>query len=447
MLSNISNPFSSVTDSNNLATSADINSTLPVKPEENPEKNPEKNPDNTDSLKQSYKTNPFLMWIYKIIYYILIVCIIILINCNILFILKNASTPLMDTWFPEKCAEYPFGTPEQPTCPPVKKSEQSKSTLPESAPGSALGPTGLVPGQPATVPIVLPGPTAGPVSAGQPTVPAPTGQPTGPVLVPPTVKKGGNKRQKGGTNDDKRYFLSNYLYKEKNIGFPYDRFHKKNDDDDDDHSTLKDITNWLIYSMSETSIATNKFNHNVLKKFDTTSPEHRDGNEIVNRIIFCFGILLLLLVPINLFHTGFRLLWDQIRGLASIGFISISLIIVLLPVSVIAWNYFYTIYKQIILTLKLMFYPLLMGEWKELLVIFNKYKKMIVHIVGMVAIIALWQTPFNPDYALIVKLVPTLLHIYFIIIKLYEYYKNMSGKETGLETGLETDKEPIKFDM
>ena len=60
------------------------------------------------SLKKIRETNPFFIWIYKSIYYILILFIIILINCNILFIIQNSTKDIIDKWFPSDGKEYPY---------------------------------------------------------------------------------------------------------------------------------------------------------------------------------------------------------------------------------------------------------------------------------------------------------------------------------------------------
>ena len=311
-------------------------------------------PNMVASLKIASETNPFLIWIYTTLYYIVIICIVVLINCNIFFLIRHASDEkLMNLWFPTKCNEYPFGTGSNPTCP----------LQPESVAESVA------------------------------------------ALAP----KLDNKKEK-------RYWFSNLIYKDTiNPDFPYDRYHKAGFSG---VSTHKEITNWFVLALSDTNIYKNEFNRTCLKRLESVA-----DNTFFEYLIFCFGIILLLLIPINLVITGGKLLFNQITGFFDLSLFSMLLTIIFLPLSTLAWIGLYTMYSQIILAIKLMFYPLLMGQWTELYEIFNTHKNLMVNIIGLAAIIALWQTPFNPDYSFIVKLVPTLLHIFFIIVKAVEYHR------------------------
>ena len=316
-------------------------------------------PNMVASLKIASETNPFLIWIYTTLYYIVIICIVVLINCNIFFLIRHASDEkLMNLWFPTKCNEYPFGTGSNPTCP----------LQPESVAESVA------------------------------------------ALAPKldTVFINDNKKEK-------RYWFSNLIYKDTiNPDFPYDRYHKAGFSG---VSTHKEITNWFVLALSDTNIYKNEFNRTCLKRLESVA-----DNTFFEYLIFCFGIILLLLIPINLVITGGKLLFNQITGFFDLSLFSMLLTIIFLPLSTLAWIGLYTMYSQIILAIKLMFYPLLMGQWTELYEIFNTHKNLMVNIIGLAAIIALWQTPFNPDYSFIVKLVPTLLHIFFIIVKAVEYH-------------------------
>lgn len=315
------------------------------------------------SLKKTSITYPFIIWIYTTLYYIIIVCIVILINCNIYFLISYASDEkLMNLWFPTKCDDYPFGTNDNPTCPPINMREQllKENNIPSNIPSEQ-------------------------------SIPSDQSDPS-----------------------DISNKWSKFIYKDKqNSDFPYNRFHKG-----DDLSINKEITNWYVLALSDTSIFVNRFNRSCLKKIHTVA----DDYPYFKNFVFCFGILLLLLVPINLVITGFKLLVNLVSGFFDLSWSSMIITFFIFLQVTPAWIIAYNIYKQFILTIKLMFYPLLMGQQTELSKIFDQYKKIIANIIGIVSIIALWQAPFDPAYSFIVKLVPTLFYSFLIIFNIFEYY-------------------------
>ena len=155
--------------------------------------------------------------------------------------------------------------------------------------------------------------------------------------------------------------------------------------------------------MAETSV---NVNENILNVFDSLKG-------IDSRILFVISfIIIFCLLPLNGINTMLRLVMNQLNGIFNTAFTRSKLIILcFFPLNSIMWDIYYTVYKQILFACKLMFYPLLMGEWDGLKEIFDTYKFIIMYLIWGSAIYALWNTDFSPEYAYTVKLVPTIFYV------------------------------------
>ena len=330
-------------------------------------------PNMVRAYKRARETNPFFIWIYKTLYYTAIVALVVLINCNILFIIQNATKrDIIDKWFPSDIKTLPYGTDDNY---PHHDPEKNNNLPALSRFGNWITRNAIAPG-------------------------------SDPLPV-------GGKLPEGGE-----------------LGFPYNKYHHA--DDQIKGSSMHGLANFFIIAMAETSTKANEFNKQIFSALNIEK-DHPDGVKYANTFLFCFGILLLLLVPLNLVYTTCSLFVNQFSELFQIKNGSvIFLLLLFLLVGAIVWVGIYSIYNTVIFAFKLMFYPLLKGHRADLIEIFNTHKKLVKHIVGLAAIIALWQSPFNQEYKLFVKLVPTLLHAYIVIIGLVEFFNGPKAVVPGV---------------
>ena len=327
---------------------------------------------NYSSLSKIVNKNPLLDWVKKTIISIVVILFVMFINCNIIFLVKKAkyeTTNLIDLWFPVECDKYPYGSEDNNTC--DSSSKLNKSFCKGGSKGGS---------------------------------------------------KGGNSKVNIDNidnidNNELGKMFDVYAYEDP--PFPYNRFHNISEP-----STSIDITNWLINSQAKTSINSNE---SIRGLFNLSSKEDTWINKVPDLIFFVFGILFLLLTPFKLLFTLFSLIYNQLSTLFQHSWLSI-IIILLFWINILLWDISYSIYNELLSIIKIMFYPILMGNFPVIWKMMLDRKEITLFLISFTSLILLWNTKFNKLYDFIIKLIPTILYIILGLIEIIKLIKIRKNK-------------------
>ena len=287
------------------------------------------------------------------------VILILIIGVNIVYLVRNPAK--LYAWFPIHCSKYPFGNKLLHPC------------------GDGLTEEKI--------------------------------QKIEKILMSANYKKGGSSGQKGGGVSLIQNFINGPANKnDPNFppSFPYSYY--KNPESPD-LSTGSDFFNWIISSLA---ISSTDLNYSI-----TNIVTNETLKNLPDFVIMVLGFLLVMIKPLVFFYTFIDLMYRQFLGLFQRDF-STLILILFIGVFVILFDFIVGIYDLVAVLCKIFLYPFLTNP-KGVLEIFVKQSHVIAFLVGAVFIYALLYTPFNKDYSTVIKVIPTIIYIIFLLAALQHY--------------------------